>query len=520
MHTAKPDRRGQLETVEVLSDLDLLDRFVQHRDEGAFAAVVERHAAMVLGVCRRVLRNASDAEDAFQVTFLVLVRKAATIRKQASLASWLYGVAYHVAKNVKRGLTRRAAREAIVAVEVHAPPVTGDASWREMQLVLDEELNQLPERFRIPLVLCYLEGKTRDEAAQQVGWSLGTFRGRLDCGRELLRARLIRRGLTLSTALFANALMQSAASASVPPALSGATVKAGTLYASGYALHDCGIPPQVAALTQSMLKASITTKSKLTATAVLGFGLITSGTILVANRQPGAANQAERAEENVSPAQLEDAPVGVAASDLSPAQPPVPATPFVVHNGSRQTFVDLQRYANQKLTESFHFNGNNLANLETGERVLAGVRFKIDSRLVQLSGGGATDMPEKVEGIRLGVKFSRLCILHATHFYADEDEVIGHYAVNYVDKTREVIPIVYGKDLCNWWWTEGFKSPSRAEAAWEGTNAYLAETANPKIRLYVMTWQNPKPSRKVASVDFSSTNTTAAPFCVAITAEK
>jgi RNA polymerase sigma factor (sigma-70 family) len=517
MHTVVPYPRNadSGDDAERLSDHDLLDRFVRNRDEAAFAAVVQRHGAMVLGVCGRVLRNAAEAEDAFQATFLALVRKAQTIRKKASLASWLYGVAYHIAMNARRGLARRASREADLA-ERHARRSAGEASWREVQLVLDEELKQLPERFRIPLVLCYLEGKTRDEAAQEIGWSLGTFRGRLDCGRELLRARLIRRGLTLSTALFAGALTQSTASAAVPPVLAGATVKAGMLYATGNVAHECGIPPHIVALTRTTLQWTLAGKLKVAATAILGLSLVSTGTVLVVTRERDAGQPPEPAE-TVLPATVPNRAVVDAAV---PAPNPVPVAPAITDAQRGRTYVDLQPYANQRLTDSFHFDGNNLANLPTGEQRLAGVNFKIESRLIQLSCGGAADMPQKVEGIKLGARVSRISILHATHFYADEDQVIGHYTVNYVDRTREVIPIVYGKDLCNWWWTEGFAVPSRAEIGWEGTNAYLANTANPKIRLYVITWQNPKPSRKVASLDFSSTNTAAAPFCVAITAEK
>src|SRR5262249_42690745 len=180
------------QTTQALSDRNLLDRFLARRDEAAFAALVERHGAMVLGVCRRVLRNAHDAEDASQAAFLVLARKAATIRKQESLASWLHGVAYHIAANLKREAARRRAREASRQGALQAD-ATVEICWREMQGLLDEELARLPERYRSPLILCYLEGKTRDEAAQQLGWSLATLRGRLERARERLRAGLSRR---------------------------------------------------------------------------------------------------------------------------------------------------------------------------------------------------------------------------------------------------------------------------------------------------------------------------------------
>src|SRR5262245_21964485 len=182
---------------DALSDRDLLNRFLKDRDEAAVTVLVERHGAMVLGICRRVLGHAHDAEDACQATFLVLVRRAASVRKKESLASWLHGVAYHVATNLKRDLARRRRREATVVNEPPQDPLD-DLTWREAQAVLDAELALLPERFRAPLVLCCLEGKTRDEAARQLGWTTGTLRGRLERGREMLRARLTRRGVALA----------------------------------------------------------------------------------------------------------------------------------------------------------------------------------------------------------------------------------------------------------------------------------------------------------------------------------
>jgi RNA polymerase sigma factor (sigma-70 family) len=258
-------------------DRELLDRFVRERDEAAFAALVKRHGAMVLGVCRRVLHNRHDAEDACQAAFLVLARKAATIRKQASLASWMYGVAYHVAKNLKRNLARQNARHAALE-EMRQAAVAGETRWHDVQQALDEELSQLAQRYRIPLVLCYLEGKTRDEAARQVGWSLGTLRGRLDRGRELLRQRLLRRGLTLPVALFAIGLTQSTASAAIPATLAGATVKAGLTFAAGGTLGACGVSARVALLAKGALKTMIVGKSKGVG-GVLGIVLVT-GTIV------------------------------------------------------------------------------------------------------------------------------------------------------------------------------------------------------------------------------------------------
>jgi RNA polymerase sigma factor (sigma-70 family) len=204
------------------AERDLLNRFVTRGDEAAFAALVERHAAMVFGICRRVLGHAHDAEDAFQAVFLVLARRAGSVRKIDSLGSWLHGVAYHVATNLRRDRGRRCAREASAAGRAR-PAGAEDAARREAGDVLDEELVRLPERFRAPLVLCYLEGKSREEAARELGWSPGTLRGRLGRGRELLRARLGRRGLALAAPVFGVALSEGGAPAGVP---SGLTVSA------------------------------------------------------------------------------------------------------------------------------------------------------------------------------------------------------------------------------------------------------------------------------------------------------
>src|SRR5262249_8005060 len=145
----------------------------------------------------RRLHHEQDAEDAFQATFLTLARKAATIRKQDSVGSWLHGVAVHLALQAKTAAARRQLFEKQTLARSSRDPLA-EISLREAQTVLDEEMARLPEKYRAPLVLCYLEGTTRDEAAQQLGWSLGTLKRRLEQGREMLRGRLARRGLTLS----------------------------------------------------------------------------------------------------------------------------------------------------------------------------------------------------------------------------------------------------------------------------------------------------------------------------------
>src|SRR5262249_8695938 len=158
-----------------LSDGELLGRFVETHDEAAFTALVERHGPMVLRVCRRVLGHAQDAEDACQATFLVLVRKAASVRKRGSAASWLYGVAARTARKLRAERARRG-RICGCREEVVTGTAEDDPSWREVRALLDEELSRLPEKYQVPLVLCYLEGRTRDEAARQLGWSLNRLR--------------------------------------------------------------------------------------------------------------------------------------------------------------------------------------------------------------------------------------------------------------------------------------------------------------------------------------------------------
>jgi RNA polymerase sigma-70 factor (ECF subfamily) len=197
--------------IEQVSDATLLERFITRHEEAAFAALVQRHGPLVLGVCRRVLRNPHDAEDVFQATFLVLARKAVSIPWQTSVGKWLCVVAQRLALNVRAGTLRRQARERSLALhggdqllaEEHHPQADplAEIARRELRRVLDDELHHLPEKYRAPLVLCYLEGKTNEEAARELGWPTGSMSRRLERARALLRLRLIRRGLCLGTAL-------------------------------------------------------------------------------------------------------------------------------------------------------------------------------------------------------------------------------------------------------------------------------------------------------------------------------
>ncbi|MCI0685400.1 MAG: sigma-70 family RNA polymerase sigma factor, partial [Gemmataceae bacterium] len=212
-------------------DAELIERFVAAHDGAAFARLVERHGPLVLGVCRRVLHNHHDAEDAFQATFLVLARKARHIRQRNALAGWLYKVAYHLAVKLRASVERR--RQAEGQPSARPAPAEDQITWGDLRMVLDEELERLPEKYRAPLLLCCLAGRTRDEAAEQLGWTLGALKMRLERGRQLLRTRLARRGLTVSAALLAMALAQHATASPAPAALATATVKAALLFAAG-----------------------------------------------------------------------------------------------------------------------------------------------------------------------------------------------------------------------------------------------------------------------------------------------
>ena len=192
----------QLSGGPAVSDATLLSRFVVGRDEEAFAELLRRHGPMVLGVGRRVLKNDSDAEDVLQATFLLLARRAVSIRKRASVGCWLHGVAHRLARKVQTQDARRRVRERrAAAMQPREAPAA--AAWNELQALLDEALRSLPEKYRAPLVLCCLEGKSQAEAASLLCCPLGTLCSRLVRGRKLLHARLTRRGLTLSAAALA-----------------------------------------------------------------------------------------------------------------------------------------------------------------------------------------------------------------------------------------------------------------------------------------------------------------------------
>jgi RNA polymerase sigma factor (sigma-70 family) len=255
-----------------LSDAQLVENFVARRDEASFEVLVWRHGAMVLSVCKRVLRDAHEAEDAFQATFLVFARKADSIGRGEVVAAWLYKVAYRVALRLRSAAAKRAGSGE--PTREPAAPEPTDADWRDLRPVLDDEIARLPEKYRAPFVLCYLQGRTNEEAAAQLGCPKGTILSRLARGREWLRTRLARRGLALTAPALALTLSQNAATASVPAALVLPTVGAAVPFAAGAAAEV--VPAHIAALAEGVLKTMTLVKLKI-ASAVLALALVGSG---------------------------------------------------------------------------------------------------------------------------------------------------------------------------------------------------------------------------------------------------
>jgi RNA polymerase sigma factor (sigma-70 family) len=267
------------------TDGQLLERFVSKRENSALEALMGRHGPLVLGVCRRLLHNSHDAEDAFQATFLILIRKASTLDRRPSLASWLYGVAQRVALNARKGRARRprpAGSERQVEVMI-ADRSDEQIDRHELWALVDTELNQLPDKYRSPLLLCYLEGKSNEEAACELGWPTGSISYRLARGRELLAQRLSRRGVALSTTAIAAALGEGAALAALPAELSSRTVTVASAVLARGTMAGVAAA-EVTALVDGVLKSMFVRKLKVAAVILLALGILGSGGTLLGHR--------------------------------------------------------------------------------------------------------------------------------------------------------------------------------------------------------------------------------------------
>jgi len=295
------------------TDRELLERFVRQHDEDAFADLVRRHERLVHSALMKVLSDPTDVEDAFQATFLVLVRKARSVKWQANLGTWLYAVAHRVAVHLRGAARKRSRGEGEAAARKVESTAAPDLSWREVCQVLHAELDKLPDKFRLPLLLCYLEGKSRDEAAEQLGLSAGTIKGRLERGRNLLRDRLARRGITLSAGLLA--LAHSATAESQPR-----LIEAAQSAASGTA------SARIAVLAQGVVASMILSRAKLFGASLLAAGLIC--TLLTTGRTPPIVASTPPAAEAPKSTQPSEQPPTPRPDAKPPAQDEANKGPF------------------------------------------------------------------------------------------------------------------------------------------------------------------------------------------------
>ena len=291
------DRLFQQGTVAGLSESELLERFARGHDESAFEAILARHGPMVLGVCRQLLRDPNDVDDAFQATFLVLVRKAGTLRRCDLLGNWLYGVAYRVATRARVLAARRTARapygqdtvdQLDTGAHGFAPGLnqTGNLD-PEARPWLHEEVARLPEKYRVAVRLCYFEGLTHDEAAQRLGWPLGTVKGRLSRARDLLRKRLTRHGVTFSGPAAADYLSLPNARAAVPDSLEHATIQIAQAVARAAGASITSVPTvslSVASLTEGVLQTMIMTHAKSVVVTLIVICAVTTGMVIGATQ--------------------------------------------------------------------------------------------------------------------------------------------------------------------------------------------------------------------------------------------
>lgn len=257
-----------------VSDCELIERFLRDQDETAFAILVQRYGGMVLRVCQRQLSDEHLVEDAFQATFLLLARKAGSIRKRESLSSWLYGVALRVARKARERSQRQEGRE-----QPFGRLEPGDARADDSDSLIDEELERLPFRYRQPIILCYLQGHSNEEAARELGWSLSQVRWRLYQGRELLRSRLTKQGMAMSLGAMLACLSPSSATAGVSPLL-GQTVQSSMAYALGQLAIEGGSSGSPGTLAGKVSKAMMTTQVKKISAALVMLCLLIGTTAL------------------------------------------------------------------------------------------------------------------------------------------------------------------------------------------------------------------------------------------------
>jgi RNA polymerase sigma factor (sigma-70 family) len=270
------------QALEAASDHDLLNRFAAVRDQDAFAELVRRHGAMLLRLCRRVLHHGQDAEDVCQAAFLLLAQQAGSPRWHASVNGWLFQVAYRLSLEARTAATRRSRHEARAKPATPCEPLD-EVTFRELQAIFDDELSRLPEKYRAPILLCCLEGRTREEAARCLGWSLPTVKDRLEQGRERLRARLAQRGLPLGTALLSTWLLGSAAPAAqagvLLPFKAHTTATAALAIATGKARLVDYLPARLAFIAQGATTTMLTRTLIAAASALLLFGLGAAGIV-------------------------------------------------------------------------------------------------------------------------------------------------------------------------------------------------------------------------------------------------
>lgn len=308
------------------SDAQLLDRFAAggpQESQAAFEAVVRRYGPIVLGVCRRVLRDANMADDVFQATFLVLALKRGSIVRRESLGPWLHGVAFRIARRARAFVRDR--RELPLADREVAGTDPRESAAAELREVLDAELSRLPEKYRRPIVLCFLEGRTQEEAASVLGWTKGTVSGRLARAKDILKTRLVRRGLAPSVALLANALMPESATATVSDLLAGTTGRAAWALALGHG-EAATVSGTVSMLTRIGMRALVLSQAKAATVALVVVGAIACGAYAVAPDGSGEPSSEAGANSSLSVA-LAPGPPSARENDATKSAPGSPDPP-------------------------------------------------------------------------------------------------------------------------------------------------------------------------------------------------